>query len=103
MIGIYQEVNFSYFVDGFYRVNRGEQFSHEALAKLFDFYNELSSDLGEPIKFDPIAICCEWVETSKEEIIEDYDLCEVDDPIKYLEDNTQYYILDNGNILFQQF
>ena len=103
MIGIYKNVNFNDFVNGFYKINRGEQFTHDALARLYSFYIELSEDLGEPLEFDPIAICCDWAECSEEVYREEQSLCENEDTFKHLEENTQYYVLDNGNILYQQF
>ena len=35
-------------------------FSGDAADVLFDYYTDLSEDIGEPIELDPIAIRCEW-------------------------------------------
>jgi len=45
------------FVDQFKKI-RPNQFSHEALFVLFDFFEEIDPDM----EFDPIAICCDFQE-----------------------------------------
>tara|TARA_Y100000114_G_scaffold67442_1_gene61833 strand:+ start:833 stop:1171 length:339 start_codon:yes stop_codon:yes gene_type:complete len=35
-----------------------DNFSREGLTLLFEYYDSI----GEPIEFDPIAMCCDWVE-----------------------------------------
>ncbi len=42
--------------------SRRDQFSEEALVALFEFYERLGEDCGQPVEFDPIAICCDWTE-----------------------------------------
>jgi len=54
------------FVDDFLAVR--DDFTREALALLFEYYDSI----GEPIEFDPIAMCCDWSEYS--------------DPLEALED-----------------
>ena len=87
------------FADAFKRYNRQDQFSSEGLEVLFDYLEELSEDTGEPIELDVIALCCDYYESSIQELIDNYniDLSEVDedDPDsiievvrEYLEDNT---------------
>jgi hypothetical protein len=34
--------------------------SYGATKALFDYYEQLSEDMGEDIEFDPVAIRCEW-------------------------------------------
>jgi len=62
-------VNFSTFCDEFHNMGRGNQFSYDALEVLFDYYEQLEEDIGEPIEFDVIAICCEWTEYESEEYL----------------------------------
>jgi hypothetical protein len=59
---------------------RKNQFSFEAQASLYDYFEELELDTGEQIEFDPIAICCEWIEYGTlEEYNKEYE------PVKNLE------------------
>tara|TARA_R100001460_G_scaffold11706_4_gene27120 strand:+ start:311 stop:628 length:318 start_codon:yes stop_codon:yes gene_type:complete len=52
-------------------------FSYMGLDALFDYLEELEDDTGVKIEFDPIAICCDFVEyDSLEEITEMYDSIE---------------------------
>jgi hypothetical protein len=45
------------FVSEFQKI-RPDNFSHEALFVLFDFFEEIDPDM----EFDPIAICCDFQE-----------------------------------------
>ena len=99
-MAIVQSVNNVYqFREAFRLAGRMDQFSYEGLDVLFDYLDNLSEDTGEPIELDVIALCCEYYESSIQEIIDNYniDLSEVDkdDPDsiievvrEYLEDNT---------------
>ena len=80
----YEIVTEHSFIDAFRNSElRKEQFSYEALKELFEYYDNLAEDTGEPIQFDMVAICCEWAEyDSLEELEEAYDM-----PLKALEDN----------------
>lgn len=76
------------FIDLFNQV-RPQQFTHDALIKLFEYYEELDTT----IEFDPVAICCEWSEypQGSEEHID-------------AEESGAYIImLDNGNALVQEY
>jgi hypothetical protein len=69
--------------DEFNRYGRKDQFTYHAYDALFDYYNELGDDTGQPIEFDVVAICCEWTEyDSLRELAEAYGL----DVPKYLSD-----------------
>lgn len=52
---IYQ-YNLDTFISDFLAVR--DNFTREALTLLFDYYDTFE----EPIRFDPIAICCDWTE-----------------------------------------
>ena len=56
------------FRDAFIRAGRKENFSYEGLSVLFDFLEEIDPD-GE---LDVIAICCEYIEMTLEELNEEY-------------------------------
>ena len=48
-------------------------FTYEGLSALFDYLEELEDGIGEQIKFDPIAICCDFSEYADlQEIKESY-------------------------------
>ena len=49
-----------------------DSFSYEAAGALFDWYEELSEDCGEPIEFDPVAFRCEFSEYALDELQHDY-------------------------------
>ena len=99
-MAIVQSINNVYqFREAFRLAGRGDQFSYEGLEVLFNYLEELSEDTGETIELDVVALCCEYYESSIQELIDNHniDLSEVDedDPDsiieavrEYLEDNT---------------
>ena len=51
------------FIDWFRKSElRKDQFTYGALGSLFDHLEEYEEGTGEQIKFDPIAICCDYTE-----------------------------------------
>ena len=90
--------NVHQFREAFRLAGRSDQFSYEGLEVLFDYLEELSEDTGEPIELDVVALCCDYYESSIEELIDNYniDVSDADgdeDEIKtiveeYLQDNT---------------
>ena len=71
-------------IDLFSAYGRGDQFSRTGFAILFEYLSDLSEDMGEDIKLDPIGICCEWTEYADEdEACEAYGMDEEE-----LRDNT---------------
>ena len=98
-MAIVQSINNVYqFREAFRLAGRSDQFSYEGFEVLFDYLDELSEDTGEPVELDVIALCCEYYESSIEELIDNYniDVSDADgdeDEIKtiveeYLQDNT---------------
>ena len=118
---MYKNIGFCQFTDAFRDHDRQEQFSYEALKALYEYYQQLEEDTGEPIELDVIAICCDWCEyDSPDEAAREYfayegmtygedggELKTVDDveaeAKKYLEDNTTVLYLDNGGVVIQAF
>ena len=110
-MAIVQELNEVYFVERFREMGRGDQFTSAALDALYDYLEELSADLGEDIKLDVIALCCDWYESTLDQLFSEYDIdvsdCEDEDALKqaaleYLEDNTT--VIDCGDtFLYQAF
>ena len=99
LVAIFQSINYVHqFREAFRLAGRMDQFSYEGLEVLFDYLDELSEDIGEPTELDPVALCCEYYESSIEELIDNYsiDVSDADgdeDEIKemvreYLEDRT---------------
>lgn len=69
---IYQQVNESAFHDAFNLMGRGDQYSYEGRKALYEYLNELAADQGAPIKFDVIALCCDFYEGTAEDVARDY-------------------------------
>lgn len=88
-MAIVQSINTVYqFREAFRLAGRTDQFSYEGLEVLFDYLEQLSEDIGEPIELDVVALCCEYYELSFDEIVEIYnlDLSECDDGNDALQD-----------------
>lgn len=99
-MAIVQSINPVYqFEAAFKEAGRSEQFSWDGFKALFDYLNNLSDDIGQPIEFDVIALCCDYTEDSYSNIAKNYSikLSEAEDEeeekqivINYLQDNTSY-------------
>lgn len=76
--------------------------TYDEAETLVDWYEQLEQDTGTPIEFDRVAIRCEWASSTPEQFCNDYGIHK-DEMIATLEDNTYYFELSNGNILYQQF
>ena len=107
-----QTLRLSDFTNAFRNSDRADQFSYEAQIILFDYFEMLEDDIGTPIEFDMIGICCEWAENTPQEIIEmykiDIDPDEENDVqqavIDYLNDETQVAgVTDQNTIVYVQF
>ena len=92
---IIDTLNIHTFIDRF----PGDKFSREALERLYEYYDELSEDIGEDIEFDPVGFCGEWGEYSTEKQLEN-DYTEHDgNARKILADNGVLYALPSGGFL----
>lgn len=110
---VIQTLSKNSFVDAFKDSSRKDQFTYEALEAIFEYLDEYSIETGEPVEFDPIAICCEWSEAPWEDIARDYsiDVSECDDEAAcieavsdYLWENTVSVTqLSGGSFVFVQF
>lgn len=60
--------NTSQFRDAFRTMGRHDQFSHEGMELLFNYFEEYDPDM----ELDVIAICCDYSEDSPGQIIESY-------------------------------
>lgn len=75
---MYQSINRSEFHSAFHRMDRGTQFSYDALDLLFNYFEELETE-EHPIELDVIAICCDYSEATYEEIASDYSIEDLED------------------------
>ena len=88
-MAIVQSINNVYqFREAFRLAGRSDQFSYEGYEVLFDYLDNLSEDTGEPIELDVVALCCEYYESSIEELIDNYNI----DPSEVDEDDTDSII-----------
>jgi hypothetical protein len=67
-----QSVTFSQFCDAFTAMDRQDQFSYAGKKSLFAYLKSYSEESGAPLKLDVIALCCEYQESTLDEIIESY-------------------------------
>ena len=51
-----------------------DNFSREALSLIYDYLEQRSDDMGEPVEFDPVEHCQEFREAFPEEIAKDYSI-----------------------------
>jgi hypothetical protein len=108
-----QTINCHEFINAFDRL-RPDNFSRSALILMFEYFEEYERDIGVEIEFDPIAICCEYVEEYPHEIVHNYKLendisgMDQDEMIKflseYIEESAIFIgVTDNGSFVYQQF
>lgn len=67
-----QTIGFCAFCDAFRDMDRNENFSYDGKRALFDYLEEYEESTGEEIELDVIALCCDYNESTYEEIAEDY-------------------------------
>ena len=109
---MFRTITLADFRDTFRRIER-ENFSHEGLEVLFDYLENIESDLEEQFEFDPIALCCDYAEASADDIARDYGIKFDDDATddekaeivsEYLSDNGVYVgVTSDGNFVYRQF
>jgi hypothetical protein len=85
-----QTVNFSTFQTAFESI-RPDNFSYEGLTWLFDWIEQQEQDTGMEQELDVIALCCDFSESTYDQVIKDYDLAdeEYEDP-----DTMQQAVID---------
>ena len=111
-----QSINLYQFRDAFRDMNRGDNFSYEGLGILFEWFEQYDEDSNSETELDVIALCCEFSESTVDEVIENYSidtsslehLSDDDDKtelvIDYLTENT-FFIgeTSNGSLIYQEF
>lgn len=107
---VYREDFHNYFL----RAGRENQFSYAGRNILFDWIEQLDEDTGEETELDVIALCCEFSESTIEELIFDYGYMMDEDTIKdedyireFLNDRTilcgEYEAEGETFFVYQQF
>lgn len=100
------------FREAFRTMGRSDQFTWEGQEVLFDFLEEMERDTGEEHELDVIALCCDFYESSPEEIAESYgvDLSDCADHedrmnacLDYLHGETMVCGTTSGSIVYQAF
>lgn len=101
-----KRVSFNDFLQEFEKHGRKDQFSYEAKKALYEYLNQISDDLGKPLKLDVIALCCEFTEyESLQEFNNDYsyslghDVDCIDDIYNY----TTVIQIDKNSFIIQDF
>ena len=104
---MFQSVTFSTFCDSFRNLDRQDQFTYAGKRILFDYIEELEASTGMALELDVIALCCEYVESTHDEIIRDYSLDKdtTDEEVfAWLQDSTMVCgETKEGTIVFAQF
>jgi len=107
-----KEINVYQFRDEFHNAGRGEQFSYAALGWLFDYFEEYAEGCGVEVDLDVIAICCDFAESTFDEVAEDYSIdlseCSDDDEkreavLEFLSEHTSIVGSDDETVVYQQF
>ena len=57
-----KKVTFNDFIEEFKNYGREEAFTYQGKKALYDYLNELSESIEEPIELDIISICCNFTE-----------------------------------------
>ena len=102
-MAIVQTVGIYEFREAFRLAGRGDQFSYEGLEGLevlFDYLENYSDETGEPVELDVIALCCEYYESSIEELIENYeiDISDADGDEEEIKSIVDEYLQDNTSV-----
>jgi len=117
--GIIESVNFSHFCDAWNRFDdRKNSFSYQGKRALYDYLEQLSEDMDEPIELDIVALDCEYTEyesaieawreyegyqTPKEREEEPVEDIAEDEALEYLQYHTTVIEVENGGVIIAQF
>ena len=104
-MAIITEVNEWDFRNSF-KESRPDNFSLEGLYTLYNYFNDLSEDIGEDIQLDIISICCDFTEyESLEEALEQYDNINSYDELEQHTSilNISMFFDDHKGIIIQAF
>ena len=82
---------------------RPNNFSYKGLMALFEFLEEWESETGEEIELDVIAICCDFMEDSLDNIKDYYNIPEDEEVMEWLEYRTMVIPVNDENVIIQVF
>ena len=100
-MAIVQSINNVYqFREAFRLAGRSDQFSYEGLEVLFDYLEEYSDSAGENVELDVVALCCDYYESSIDELIENYDIdvSDADEDEEEIKSIVEEYLQDNTSV-----
>lgn len=98
-------VNETLFIDMFRKYNRIDNFTYQGLQELYIYLDSLADDIGEPIELDVIGLCCEFYESTAEDIVNDYksELSEAialaDEYGQTIDDIVSEWLQDQGDLV----
>jgi len=104
-----QTINLEQFRDAFRNMDRLDNFSYEGLKVLFNWFEEYDESCDHETELDVIAICCEFNESTREEIIAGYQVDSLDEfsldseIVEYLNDHTLVCGQTDTTIIYQAF
>jgi hypothetical protein len=85
--------------EAFRDYDRHDQFGHEALGMLFDYFEELEADTGEELELDVIAICCDYSVDTVADIANSYDVDIADMDEDEAQEAVMDYLRDNTSVV----
>lgn len=118
---IYKEITDEYYFWNWLKNsdNYSNNFSLEGAKAVFNYFDELSEEVGlgehPGIEFDPIAWCCEFSEydsvddaydayySHDVELARELNLNTLEERLQKFQDNTTVIELDNGHIILGEF
>lgn len=101
-----KKVTFYDFIEEFKRCGREEQFTYEGKKALYNYLNDLSEDIGQPVELDIIALCCDYCEyRNLKEFNRDYSYSlgyDIED-IEEIQEYTTVIPVDEEGFIIQDF
>lgn len=91
-----QTINYRQFEQAFKDYGREKQFL-TGLRHLFDYLQDYEDDTGEELELDVIALCCDYVEDSLENVLKEYGYEDIDE----LRANTIVIEVDDETVIYQ--
>lgn len=84
----------------FVAFNRENNFTFEGMEILYEYLEEYSEAIGEDLKIDIIALCCEYYESSIEELIDNYniDISDADGDEEEIKEIVEGYLQENTSV-----
>ena len=76
-----------------------ENFSYEGLEVLYDYLESYADDTGEPVELDVVALCCDYAESSVQDIIDDYSIDCADVDPDDLSDHVEAYLFEHTSVV----